>query len=80
MLQRLGIEKILVKLQMMLGRHQDWQAWGRELEDSILNTHSNMQGSLFARILSSDDPKVQRSFRDSELRAEGIFLMLAGMI
>lgn len=65
---------------MMQGGHEDWHAWGRDFEKSILTAHHTTQSSLFARILSSEDSKVQESFPKSELRAEGIFLMLAGEI
>lgn len=80
MLQNWGLEKVLEVGQKIQGGHQDWRAWGRELEDSILSAHHTTQTSLFARILSSEDSQVQESFPESELRAEGIFLMLAGNI
>ena len=79
-LQNLAIDKILALGQMLQSGGQDWKAWGRDFEASILNAHHAPQASLFGRILSSEDPKVKESFKKSELRAEGIFLMLAGMI
>ena len=77
-LQNWALEKILEIGHLMQSGHHDWHAWSRDFESSILTTHQTSQGSLFAKILSSKDPKVQESFPKSELRAEGIFLMLAG--
>ena len=79
-LQNLVLDKILELGQMLQSGCQDWKAWGRDFEASILTTHHAPQASLFGRILSSEDPKVKASFGESELRAEGIFLMLAGKI
>ena len=80
MLQNWVVEKILELGQLMRGGHQDWHAWSQESENSVLSTQHTSKESLVARILSSEDPKVQESFSGSELRAEGIFLMLAGKI
>ena len=80
MLQSLRLEKILELGQMVQGGRQDWHVWGRKFEDSILAADHTTQSSLFSKILDSKDPQVQESFPVSDLRAEGIFLMLAGKI
>jgi len=77
-LKHFHLEEILNFLQLG-GGGPEWDRWSGELTSHVLdrNIDSNKKGQ-FSVFLEAKDPVTQESYSDASLRAQGIFLFIAG--
>jgi len=77
-LAKLHLEKLVQWLPRAKATHTKLTILSNKFGSSVVEARNDHQRCLFSRILSSADQRVQHTFPESELWAEGIFLMLAG--
>ena len=77
-LSKLHLEKLVQIIPGSKAAQRKYENWSNEFGASILKSQKSSQPSLFSTILNSEDQKIQAIFPESELWAEGVFLMLAG--